>query len=236
MQPQDPYQPQPGPTPAPAPAPQPVVQPPTPAAPNITPEQFSVDYLNKIAGPASVKKMPPVKLFALIGSVVAVAIIAMVVLANLASPAGTSEQTYALQARIATLQTVTTEQGKHLAQNELSIINSTLGATLKSMAADLSAYEKAHNFASDGKAATSAKTTEKKYYDTLSKKLNDAYLTGTLDRTYVSELVYQLGILKSKMQRLKSSANSTSFNDFYTSNIASIDSATKQLSQFQSTK
>lgn len=208
-----------------------------PAAPVPNPnEQFSVDYLNKIATNTPVKKASPLLIFGLIGGILVLAAGLLIFMVQAAAPPNVSTQIYALQARLDTLSKVTSEQGKHLTQNELSSINSTLGASLTSTTTDLAAYAKLRGIKSGDKAATAAKTTEQPYYTALSKKLDDAYLLGTLDRTYTTEMQYQLSILKSKLQRIKTAANSKTFNDFYTPNVASIDTVISSLSSFQSTK
>ncbi len=86
------------------------------------------------------------------------------------------------------------------------------------------------------KESIAAKKVETTYYNNLSQSLNDAYLTGTLDRSYSSEMTYQVTILKSKLQKLKAAANSKSFTEFYDKNVPSLDVATDQISKFQSTK
>lgn len=212
--------------------PAPYVQQPAPAqAPN-APEQFTVDYLNQIAKNTPVKKASPLVVFGLIGGILIFVIGIMFFLIQSAAPPDVSTQVTALQARLDTLSKVTTEQGKHLTQNELSGINSTLGASLTSMTTDLSAYAKLRGIKSSSKATS----TETAYYTALSKKLDDAYLLGTLDRTYSTEMTYQLSILKSKMLRIKTAANSKTYNDFYTPSATSIDTVSKLLSAFQSTK
>lgn len=235
MEPQ--YQPQPSqsPTPAPQPvapgayAPQPQVS--APAMP-----EAPADYLNRIAGSGPVKKASPVAVFGLIGGVIAVLIIIMVVMIQAAAPPNVNSQLYALQARIDTLIKVTDAQSKSLTQNELATINSTLGGSLNSINTSLTSYTKQLKLTTGDKGATAAKKAETTYADALSKKLSDAYLLGTLDRTYSTEMKYQLSILKSKIQQIKSRVNSKAYNDFYTPSASSIDTVVKLLDSFQSTK
>lgn len=223
-----------------APQPAPYVQQqaaPGPAqAANGTTDTLTVDYLNQIAKNVPVKKASPFVVFGLIGGVLVLVIGLMFFLIQSAAPPDVSTQVYALQARLDTLSKVTSEQGKHLTQNELSGINSTLGASLTSMTTNLSAYTKTRGMKTGDKAATAAKTSEATYYTSLSKKLDDSFLLGTLDRTYSTEMKYQLGILKSMMLRIKTVANSKSYNDFYTPGVSSIDTVSNLLSSFQSTK
>lgn len=255
MQPQNPYPPQPGqPTPQPG---QPGPVPPYPAngyapepqgygtppvsytsqqpAPVTTVNQYPVDYLNQIAAPTHVKKMNPFVLFGLLGALLLAVGIALVVMVQAAAPPSVSSQLYAAQARLDTIVKVTSEQGSHLTQNKLSSINSTLGATTKSMQANLTSYMTTRGLKSAAAKAAATKT-ETAYYNDVSQRLNDSYLTGTLDRTYPSELTYQLTILKSKLQKIKVAANSKAFNAFYDQNVPTLDTMVKQLSAFQSTE
>lgn len=244
MDPQNPYQTPPAPQPEPAagfnqPVGDPSIQP-NPPAPQVVPaavntsvNEFSVDYLNQIATPSRSKKISPLLLFGAIGGILALTAGVMFWLISASSPASASTQLYGLQARINTLKTVTAEQGKHLTQNSLSNINSTLGTTLTSMGSSLGIYMKSSGYTT---AAPTIAAAEKSYYASLSQKLNDAYLTGTLDRTYTTEMTYQLGILKSKMQSVLAASSSKAYSDFYNTNITSVNTTAKLLSDFQSTK
>lgn len=239
MQPQTQPQPDlpPAPQPAPAPgayAPQPQGPAAAPAADNAAVGQFPVDYLNQISGGNQVKKAKPALVFGLIGGVLLLVAGALFFLIQSAAPPNVGSQVYALQARIETLSAITEEQGKYLTQSELSTINSTLNASLTSMKTGLTTYAK--GLTSSTKGTSAAKTAESTYYKALSKKLEDAYLVGTLDRTYTTELQYELSILKSMMQRIKTTAKSSTYNSFYSNNTTSIDTVTGLLSSFQSTK
>lgn len=200
---------------------------------NVT--QYPVDYLNQIATPLQAKKINPVILFSLIAVILLVAGVALFFLIKSSGPPNASAQLYSLQARLETLAKVTKEQGPRLTQNKISGINGTLGATIQSMQTNVKTYMDTKGI-KDSKASAATKKTETPYYDKLSQTLNDAYLTGTLDRTYVSEMTFQVTILKSKLQQLKSTARSTSFNEFYDKNLPTLDTIIEQLNTFQSTK
>lgn len=230
MQPQNPYQPQPPQGPQPGQA-TPVEQPVTPAN-----SQFPVDYLNQIATPLPVKKVSPLVLFGIIGTVIVLAAVAVFMLIQSTAPPSAAAQLYSLQARIGTLDKITTEQGKHLTQSALSSINSTTGAMLKSMNTDIASYTKDRVGVTNGKLSLAAKNAEKSYYEELSTKFNNAYLTGTLDRVYSSEMAYQLSMLKSKMLSVKAVAKSKKYNDIYDSNLQSLTAISDKLHEFQNTK
>lgn len=221
---------------APQPTPAAWGAPASPPQPGQVAGQYPVDYLNQIAAPTQVKKMRPAVLFGLIGGVVSVAILAVVILAQITAPPDVSKQLFALQARLTTLTKVAAEQNKHIAQNDLSNINSTLQTQLKTTSAGVTDYMTSKGLTSKDKRATAANTTEQATYTALSKKLNNAYLTGTLDQTYANEMSYQLAILKSMLQRLKTTANSKKFTEVYNTNITSLDTLVQQLNTFKGTQ
>jgi hypothetical protein len=205
------------------------------AQPGSVVAQYPVDYLNQIATTPPVKKVSPVIIFGAIGAVIISAIVVLFMLIQSAAPPSATTQLYSLQARIATLDKLTVEQGKHLTQSDLSTMNTNVGVMLKSMSAQVGAYMKERGSASD-KTSVAAKSAEKAYAEKLSTKLNNAYLTGTLDRLYASEMVYQLNILKSKLQSVKAVAKSKKFNEVYDNNVPSLIKISEKLSAFQNTK
>jgi hypothetical protein len=240
MNPEQPNQPSPQYTPNPTPAPamppvQPLSQFPSPA-PAATPSQFPVDYLNQIAAPAAKKKLSPIVLFGGIGAFLLVAIGALMLIANLSSPADFTTQARTIQARLSTLETVTDQQQKRLQQNQLSSMNTTLKTSLLSMDSDLSSVLTARGLKTTDAALTAAKKTEQTYLTKLTSSLNDAYLTGTLDRSYATQMAYELTILKSKIQLLVSSSGSAAVKDFYNNNVATLDAAITAFSTFTSSK
>lgn len=206
------------------------------AAPAPGPNQFPVDYLNQIAAPVAQKKISPLVLFGGIGVFIALAIGGILLIANLTSPPDFTAQARTIQARLATLEAVTDQQQKRLQQNQLSSMNTTLKTSLLSMDADLSAILTARGLKTTDAALTAAKKTEQTYLTTLTGSLNNAYLTGTLDRSYATQMAYELTILKSKIQSLKSTASSTAVTQFYTNNVATIDTAIDAFSNFTSSK
>lgn len=240
MNPQDPYsQPQPPQVPpsAPpvppqalpqqpyAPAPNPSVPPPPGAAPTGT---YSVDYLNTIAPQSPTKTVSKGVVFGFIGGVIALFGFIVYVMMGGLNPSVT-EQSFEVQDRLITLQTVTAEQQPRLNANTLSSLNVTLGASITSMNAELTPMIDSKK-AKPGKKPRSEE--EQAYLAKLSQTLEDAYLTGTLDRTYSSEMAYQLTILKSKMQKLRSATKTKAMQEYYTTHAATIDVTIEQLSEY----
>lgn len=114
-------------------------------------------------------------------------------------------------------------------------MNATLTTSLGSMASELETTMK------ESKIKTTLTGNEKKkeqaYAEDLTKTLEDAYLTGVLDRVYARQMSYQLNILKSQLQKLKNaSGNRKTIKTFYDTNSKTIDAATKSFNDFTSTK
>lgn len=193
---------------APVPTPQQNTQPqPLPAYQNPqTSAEYSVDYLNSIA-PNQTKQANKFAVFALIGGVLIAAIFAVLILS---APKGsnTNELIPPIAARIKTLQTVTAAQQKHLNENDVNQANATLNSALDTMSTDITAIIKERSLT---KSQTKAQTTKETAYATdLTKTLDDAYQRGTLDRTYTSQITYEITILESQINSLeKSTANKT---------------------------
>ncbi len=194
---------------------------------------FPVDYLNEIAPKQQPVQVNRFAVFGLIGGVLLLAFAIVMMMVN--SQPNYTKQAQSTLARIETLQAATKEQQSRLTENELSSMNTTLTTSLGSMGTELKSSLK------DAKIKTEllgdAKKTEKAYADKLSKTLEDAYLTGSLDRVYAREMSYQLSILKSYLQKLKTaSGNRKAIADYVATNSKTLDAATKSFSNFTSTK
>lgn len=200
-----------------------------------TPEEphYSVDYLNQIAPPSQAKSINKFVIIGFIVGVLALAGIIMVLL--LGSKPDFSSQARATLARINTIQTLSKEQQGHLIENDLSSMNATLSTSLGSMATELEETMKSSGIKKTD-LADKAKKTETAYAEALSTKLEDAYLTGMLDRVYAREMTYQLTILKSQMLKLKNVGNKKSLREFYETNSKTIDAAITSFSEFSSSK
>ena len=196
-------------------------------------QAYSVDYLNQIA----VK--PPRKMmnrFAVIGLILGfiVMIIVAPALINSGGPS-VSTRTTNVYLRLQTLQTVTSAEEAHLTENAINSTNASLSTSLISMTTDFTSIMKARGLklpATNDKLAVA----ETAYQKSLSAKLDNAYLAGTLDRAYANEMAYQLSLLKSQLQQLKAAAHSKSIDSFYDKNMPTIDDYVTQLSDFTASK
>lgn len=168
----------------------------------------------------------------MIGGVIALAIFALFMLSSMGGQPNFSEQSLAVKGRIATLLTVSKEQQPHLTENGLRDTNATLSLTLATMDTNLGEI-----IQSKSTKKTEAITKPDSTYADLSAQLNDSYLSGTLDRSYASELNYQLSLFKTQLRRLKNQAgNNKSVNDFYDKSLPSIETVQKQFDEFAGTK
>lgn len=217
-----------------APLPQ---QPQTPVVPSAFDSQPAVgsaqalgeSYLNEI----STKEPVRVHKFAMIGLIGGVLVLLLVIAMIMMNSGGPNLATQAksINGRINTLKTVISAQQKHLEDNTITSTNATLSSVLTTISTDFTATMK------DRKIILSSVsgTTEKAYATALTKKLDDAYQRGTLDRTYVPQIIYELTILRSKLVALKNSASSKSVTTFTNSAIDSLDSITKTFKEYSST-
>ncbi len=147
-----------------------------------------------------------------------------------------SEQAKTIQVRINTLATVTAAQQNHLKENDVAQTNATLNSALTTMNTDLTTLmkERGMNVTKDANKTLTA--SEKAYGATLAKKLDDSYQRGTLDRTYATQITYELTLLRSKLNKLKTTSNSKSVDTFCDASIANIDITLKSLANFDATK
>lgn len=199
-----------------------------------TPENYSVDYLNQIA-PTQQKTVNRFAVFGLIGGVLMALIAAIVIMANAGGP-DFSSQAKSVQARITTLQTVADAEQPNLKENAISEANSALSSALTSMNADLTALMKAKGLKASSSSSATISKTEKTYAANLQKKLDDSYQRGTLDRTYTTQMTYELTLLRSSLLKMKNTANSKSVNAFTASAVTNIDAILKAYGNFSATK
>lgn len=227
--------PEPQPAPYPTPAPLSSASAPTAPLPSGTPpSQYSVDYLNQIA-PKQQKTLNRFALFGLIGGVLMIAVVAIVIIANAGGP-DFSSQAKSIQSRITTLQTVADAEQPHLNENAISEANSSLSSALTSMNTDLTTLMKSKGLKTSSKSSATISKSEKDYAAALQKKLDDSYQRGTLDRTYATQMTYELTKLRSSLQKLKNSANSKSVSAFCTTAITNIDAILKAYGNYATAK
>lgn len=199
-----------------------------PTASSPSTQNFSVDYLDKIAAPVTTKAPSKLAIIGLIGGVLLAALFAMMLLTGSKGPDVTSQMS-SINARVATLQAVVVAQQKNLADNSLAEANATLGSTLTTMNTDMASYLPKKT---DDSGKSKAAIAEKAYSTELSTKLDNAYQRGTLDRTYTVQMTYELTVLRGMLQSLKKNATKEAVKTFCTTSASNIDIILKQYATF----
>lgn len=192
------------------------------------PADYSIDYLNSIA-PNQQKTVGKFAIFGLIGGIVIAAIVAVILIS---APKGSSSAQLIppLEARIETLKTVTSAQQKRLNENKISETNASLNSALGTMTTDL------ENLASNKSKKKVSTTSEKTYAEKLTKTLDEAYQRGTLDRTYTSQMIYELTILDSKISSLKKASKAKDVQAFTETAANNIDLVLQSYNAFDTSK
>ncbi len=194
-------------------------------------QEYSIDYLNKIA-PQQQKTVNRFAVFGLIGAVIFSAIFAVMLMSNSGAPSANS-QLLPVSERITTLQTVSAAQQTELNEVQIAEANAALSSALTSMSTDMGKLLTARKLKTGTKAQVA---TETAYAASLSKTLSDAYQRGTLDRTYTTQMTYELSVLRGKLTKLKQGSKAKDITDFCDSGIANIDTVLKAYSSFNATK
>ena len=194
--------------------------------------EYSIDYLNKIA-PKEQKTVNRFAVLGLIGAGILSALFAVIIIASSGGPSA-NDQLIPVSERITTLQTVTKTEQTNLAEDQISEANASLSSALASMSANLQAIMKERGIKTSS-GSDSAKT-EKVYAASLTGTLSDSYQRGTLDRTYTSQMTYELTVLKTKITKLKESTDSKELQSFCATSLDNINLILKAYASFDATK
>lgn len=194
-------------------------------------QEYSIDYLNKIA-PKEQKTVNKFAMIGLMGAGIFIALFAFIVMTGSNNTPNLKTQTILLSERITTLQTATEQQQTNLNEEQIYAANTALNSSLGSMSSTLTTSMKAAKIKENKK----QQTLEKTYSTALNKTLNDAYQRGTLDRTYTTQMTYELSILRTKLVTYQKSRISPDLKNMSTTGIKDIDSVLKTLNEFGATK
>lgn len=222
------YQPQPASTPG--------YQPQAPFTPpsgaNGQSPEYSIDYLNQIA-PKEQRVVNRFAVFGLIGGGIIAAVFALILITASGGPSA-NDQLIPISARIATLQSVTKTEQTHLAEDQISQANAALSSSLSSMTTSMNTILTERKLKND--AGSSTAKTEKAYAAKLTTTLENSYQRGTLDRTYTSQMTYELTVLRSRIAKLKQTTSSKELLSFCDTALSNIDLVLKAYSTFDATK
>lgn len=188
---------------------------------------ISIDYLNQIA-PDEKKPGMNNKLFLMIlGGALLVSAILVVVLASSSASVPSSVQTLAL--RLETIQEIAKDSQKTIKSSELRGLNSNLEIYLTNANRDFAEPLAKNNI--DLK-KIDKDIIAKENGDKLIAKLDDARLNATFDRTYASEISYQLDTISVLMEKSYKATSSTSLKEFLDGSNKDLQSLRKQFSEF----
>jgi len=232
---QSPWPPQPQmqqPQPAPTPGYQPQPLSTSPSETNGQSPEYSIDYLNRIA-PKEQRVVNRFAVIGLIGGGILAAIFALILITASGGPSA-NDQLIPISERIATLQSITKAEQTHLAEDQISEANAALSSSLSSMTTSMTTILTERKL-KDNTGSGAAKA-EKLYAQKLTTTLEDSYQRGTLDRTYTSQMTYELTILKSRITKLKQATGSKELLSFCDTALNNIDLVLKAYSTFDATK
>lgn len=190
--------------------------------------QYPIDYLNQIAPEAPKQGMNNKLFFMLIGGGLLVAII-VGILALTSGSSGPTQKMQTLSARMATLQTISSDSQKNIKSGALRSTNSTLNIFLTNANRDI-AEPLSKNGVDIKKIDKSIQTKENG--EALKAELEDARLNAIFDRVYAREMSYQLETIAALMKEIYSSTNSKSLKEFLENTDSNLQPIKQQLADF----
>ncbi|MBQ3306358.1 hypothetical protein IJH02_02915 [Candidatus Saccharibacteria bacterium] len=122
------------------------------------------------------------------------------------------------------------QYNKNVKSSKLRSMGSSL-STVLSETSSRSATLLAENFDSK-KTDKSLEENESAYIEEVNTVLENARLNGLLDRAYVREMTYQIGILLSMESECSSKSKKTDVKDFLTSSMSNLDSLYTEFSEY----
>lgn len=189
---------------------------------------YPIDYLNQIAPEAPKQGINNKLFFILIGGGLLIAII-VGILALTSGSSGPTQKMQTLAARMVTLQSISSDAQKNIKSNQLRTTNSTLGLFLTNANRDI-AEPLLKNGVDVKKIDKSIQARENG--DKLTAKLENARLNATFDRTYASEMSYQLETTAALMKQIYTSTGSKLLKEFLEKTDDNLQPIKKQLAEF----
>ena len=137
---------------------------------------------------------------------------------------------------IVNLEQTVQNQQKRLKNSNLSALNAGLTTSLAANKTSLVSYMESRQIKilKDSQ-MTKSTLFEKvsKDYTTLNETLEEAFLKTTLDEVYAREMSYQISVVKSNIEKLKSRLNSKKASEVLDEIVASLETSRKSLSEFK---
>ncbi|HTK39261.1 MAG TPA: hypothetical protein VL362_00165 [Patescibacteria group bacterium] len=195
--------------------------------------EYSVEYLNQLAGETASKPGGPSKIVMLIAGVVG--LLALVLFAFMVFAGGPSaaDKASSIYVRLQTLQSLANDNQKQLRNNDLRAINSGLSLQLTNAATALE-EPLANIGVNTKKLPKSLQTKEATYKSNVQSQFDDAKLNVRLDSTYTREMTYQLESLHAMLQSAYKATSSKSLKDYLKTTDAQLAPFIDKLSSFKS--
>ncbi|HJP81626.1 MAG TPA: hypothetical protein VJ841_04490 [Candidatus Saccharimonadales bacterium] len=195
-------------------------------------QPYSIDYLNQIAPQPQKQGIKDKFFFWIIGGGLALAAIVLIIVLT-SSGGGPTSDMQTLAARLQTLQKVATDTQKNLKSGDLRSTNSNLTIFLTNANRDIVAPLAASGI--DAKKLDGG-ITKKEAPDKLTQEFEDARLNAVLDRTYSSEMTYQLNTVSILVRKIYNSTNNASFKTYLEKLDADLQPLIKQMAAFSGTE
>jgi hypothetical protein len=197
-------------------------------------QTFSIDYLNQIA-PKQNNKLSLFNnkkiLLVIIGLALIVVVSIISIVINSVSDSA-KKPYYQLGLRLKSTQTISQTIQSELKSTSLRTTNSSLELYLANINRDITTPLKNNNIALGNANNTLVSQENGK---TLLAKLEDARLNAILDRTYASEMAYQLDTILVLMQQIYTNTKSASMKSFLSTSYANLSPIQKQFANYNDT-
>jgi molecular chaperone DnaK (HSP70) len=197
--------------------------------------QHPIDYLDSIATvPKGAAKKVNDKLFfgLIIGGVLAALVVGGLALLNGGS--SSKDDLIRLSVRFQNLQTVSDKSSKTIVSSSLRATNTNLSLALAS--ANRDSKKALVTLGADSKKLDpkklDPKITEQEKTEELDKKLTNARMNATFDRTYAREMTYQLDTLLVLIDKTESKTKDTSVKEFLQTTRRNLKPLQKQFAEF----
>lgn len=193
--------------------------------------QYSVDYLDQVAGGSTTGSNSIDKKFIFIGAGVAVALIAAAALLFMKPKSVADNKPVQLYTTLIDTEKSTAKSGKLLKSSQLVSINSSMRTNIINAARDME-----EPLAAAGQKPSTLKSAanKKPYHDEkFAAALEDARLNAIYDRVYANEINTKLKYIIAYMEAIKKSSKSKKMNEFIDKNLPSMKTVQKAVDDFQ---
>lgn len=191
--------------------------------------QYSIDYLNQIAPKQNGSGRSNKLFFGVLGLGLLLIIGFAIVLVSSARGPSEITQMETLAAKFKSLQTITDNAGRNISDDNLQSINANLDTQLTNINQNISVPLKKNGINIQ---KLPKNITDSASLATVTTKLADAKLNAVYDRTYASEMSFQLSEVFIMMREISNGSKSQSMHAFITTAISNLQPIDQQLTNF----